>query len=73
MFVDDEQGLERSHYIAVTGGDGIFNSRIVAVESEWSSVSPVASIAGKINTRAPSSAFLHFVHCIHTPQRRLSA
>jgi hypothetical protein len=31
MFIDDEQGLQRSHYIAVTGGDGIFNSRIIAI------------------------------------------
>jgi hypothetical protein len=31
MFIQDEQGLQGSHYIAVTGDDGIFNSRIVAI------------------------------------------
>jgi hypothetical protein len=31
VFIHDEQGLQRSHYIAVTGGDGIFNSRIIQV------------------------------------------
>jgi hypothetical protein len=31
MFIHDEQGLERSQHIAVRGGDGIFNSRIIAI------------------------------------------
>jgi hypothetical protein len=49
---------------------------VLAVESEWSSVSPVASLAmphWKINTRAPSSAFLHFVHCIHKAKKPQSS
>jgi len=31
MFIHDEQGLQRPSYIPIASGNGIFDSRIVAI------------------------------------------